>query len=131
MITARFLRTVAILAAMSITTNSAGATSTASRRQAEASRQRVATPSMNRGTASLDVILHCGYHLGGSWFFCQTRADGGSGTYTYDWWGAEPFLPNSADANVPDCEYYDYAYVTVEVTDSNGNTGSASGLYEC
>jgi hypothetical protein len=60
---------------------------------------------------------------------CHADVSGGTGTYTYQW-SPQPLSGGGAIAIIG-CPGTAQQTIAVSVTDSNGNTGSFSGVFQC
>jgi hypothetical protein len=80
--------------------------------------------------STLSVSLYC-ISLGHGRFECQYSVSGGTGVYTYSWNPAPTFGGNGGGTAIVPCTAYRNKTVTLTVTDSNGESGTASGTFYC
>jgi hypothetical protein len=79
---------------------------------------------------ALNVSLYC-ISLGHGRFECQYDVTGGNGVYTYSWNPTPTIGGNGGGTAIVRCNAYQYRTVSLTVSDSNGQTGSASGSFYC
>ena len=77
---------------------------------------------------SLGVGVYCIY-LGRNRNECHADVEGGTGTYTYQW--SPTPLAGGGEIAIIGCPGTAIQTISVNVTDTNGNTGSFSGQFQC
>lgn len=77
---------------------------------------------------SLAVGVYCIY-LGRNRNECHADVSGGTGNYTYQW-SPQP-LAGGGEIAIIGCPGTAQQTISVNVTDSGGNTGSFSGVFQC